>query len=268
MEQALAYVILGTVGSGRREVLCDLLSDYSEEEGRPTVYLAESEPPCAHDSRLPGLQRWRFTEERLVETRFDAESRLHFFITEGRSNPVDQLESLRNHLREGNIQLARILCVVNCKLVELHPETLPWFDACIHFSDVVLLNKREGVPNKWISDFKARYEDQYFPCLFELVKQGRVKNPAMLLDPIARRISQAFDPGEEKPDCEIPEGTEFIDDFADDDTEGGEGGQKSPEEDEEEPTQEDPYFQRKLGGGRHKLIPDIRKFLIQAPASP
>ena len=37
---------------------------------------------------------------------------------------------------------------------------LAWYDACVHFSDVVLLQRREGVANKWVSDFLKHHEDQ------------------------------------------------------------------------------------------------------------
>jgi hypothetical protein len=50
-------------------------------------------------------------------------------------------------------------------------------------------DRREGVANKWLSDFRAHFDGQFYPCLFELVKGGRVKNPALVLDPLARRMS-------------------------------------------------------------------------------
>jgi hypothetical protein len=50
-----------------------------------------------------------------------------------------------------------------------------------------------GRPNKWIGDFKGKFEHKFYPCLFEFVKEGRVKNPALVLAPVARRMSHVFD---------------------------------------------------------------------------
>ena len=91
------------------------------------------------------------------------------------------LERIEGEARVGNTtvvfdrqggELARVLCVVHCALAEKHPALLAWYDACVHFSDVVLLQRREGVANKWVSDFLKHYQDQFMPCLFETVKAG------------------------------------------------------------------------------------------------
>jgi len=63
-------------------------------------------------------------------------------------------------LAQHGAELGRIFCVVNCQFAAAHPDALPWFDACVHFSDVVLLSGREGIPNKWVSDFQKRYAEQ------------------------------------------------------------------------------------------------------------
>jgi len=118
-----------------------------------------------------------------------------FLIADCR-RPVDQVETLKPWLETHGAELGRILCVVNCKLVAKTLALLPWFDVCVHFSDAVLLNRREGVSNKWISDFQKRYADQFYPCLFEFVKKGRVPNPLIVLEPQAQRVSQYFDPQE------------------------------------------------------------------------
>ena len=43
-------------------------------------------------------------------------------------------------------ELARVLCVVNCQLAADHPPLLAWFEACVHFSDVVFFTNSAGVP--------------------------------------------------------------------------------------------------------------------------
>ena len=43
------------------------------------------------------------------------------------------------------ITIARVITIVNCELAEKHSALLAWYEACVHFSDIVLLNRREGV---------------------------------------------------------------------------------------------------------------------------
>lgn len=247
-DKPLIYLILGTTGAGRREVLVDLIEGGLAAEDRPAVLLSEAEPASAADARLPGLARWKWTGE-LIEAALPADATHVFFILDGRTNPVDQLEVAKAWIEAQAAELARILSVVDCQLVEQHPPLLAWYEACIHFSDVTLLNRRENVGNKWLSDFQTHFKKQFMPCLFELVKGGHVKNPALVLEPQARRLSHAFD--EEQDWIFTDAEGEEIDE--DEETEGNEEVEAAPEE--------DPYFARRAGGRRVKEIPDIRKFL-------
>ena len=114
----------------------------------------------------------------------------------------------------------------------------------------MLLTRRDGVPNKWVSDFTARYRKQHFPCLIELVKRGELANPALILEPQARRVSQLFDEAGSL-SVAISEGDE------DDDTEDGE---ETVVDVDAAPA--DPYIDRLAGSKRReKEIPDIAKFL-------
>ena len=149
-----------------------------------------------------------------------------------------------------NAELARALCVVDCRLAERHPPLLAWFEACIHFSDVVLLNRREGVENRWLSGFLEHFRSQHLPCLFETVKAGRIRNPALILEPQARRLTQIFD---EEQDWVVT---------------GADGEEIDDEQGEEEEEvsaapAEDPYLERRSGGRRVREIPDIARFLDQ-----
>jgi hypothetical protein len=101
----------------------------------------------------------------------------------------------------------------------------------------VLLNRREGVSNKWVKDFESRYRKQYCPARFLLVKKGRVGNPLEVLEPEARRMSLYFDEL-------IPiEDDEFEDD-------------EQPED-----TRPDKYIERLESGLRAYPVPDIQKLL-------
>ena len=238
----LVYLVLGPAGSGRREVLADLLES-GAADGAPAVLLHEGEPPSAADGRLGLPGRWRWTPERGIEAAVPPGAPVVFLVGDGRGNPVDQVEACRDWIASGDAELARILCVVDCRLASGQPALGAWFEACVHFSDVVLLNRREGVPNKWVGDFRARYEKKFYPCLFEIVKDGRVDNPARVLVPEARRMSQAFD---------VEPGWEGVVDEDDDEEE---------DEDEDGPPAGEPYFERRQGGRRVIELPDIAKFL-------
>lgn len=248
-EKPLVYLILGASGSGRRELLIDLIEGGLAEGDRPAVMVSADEAAEAADTKLPLVSRWEWCEDVIVGE-LPREATHVFFLTDGRRNPIDQTEVFKAWLEAQGGELARVLCVVNCQLVEKHPPLLAWFEACVHFADVVLLNRREGVENKWVSDFLTHFKKQYFPCLFETVKEGRVKNPALLLEPQARRMTHVFD--EEQDWIFTDSSGEEIDE-----QEESEDGDDEIEAKQEE----DPYFERRNGGRRVKELPDIAKFL-------
>lgn len=237
------YFVLGTAGSGRRTVMRELIAAGLAEGEGAAVLLPQAEPATEGDAKLPKVTHWIWTEQGTIQAPLPAGATKVFFISEARRNPVDQVEALKPWLEAHGAVLGRVFCLVDCKLAAATPALLPWFDACVHFSDVVLLNHREDVANKWLSDFQRRYTDQFFPCLFELVKKDRVKNPLVVLDPTARRISQYF---EDEPEWSF---------------EADENDEASAEDEVELKPVEDPYLERRLGGRRVKEIPDIAKFL-------
>jgi hypothetical protein len=255
-EKPLVYLILGAAGSGRREIVADLIEgglaagsagqpfDLAQSRQSALALLPAGEQAGEADARLGSLARWAWNDGRIESP--DLAGATHvFFFTDGRRNPVDQVEAFQAWLAASGGELARILCVIHCGLVARHKELLAWYDACVHFADVVLLNRREGVPNKWMSDFQGRYAAQFLPCLFELVKAGRVENPALILEPQARRMSHVFD---EEPNWEVTSADGDEEDEAD-----GEEITAQPEE--------DPYLQRRAGGRRVKEIPDVAQYL-------
>ncbi len=247
-EKPLVYLILGAAGSGRRAVIADLIEGGLDEADRAAVLVSEADQPETVASTLPRVDYWKWTGE-TIEGALPEGATHVFFVTDGRTNPVDQIEVFKAWVEGQGGEVARVICVVNCQLAEKNPAMLAWYDACIHFSDVVLLNRREGVENKWMSEFQGHFKKQFIPALFELVKDGRVKNPGLVLDPQARRMSHVFD---EEQDWVFTnaEGEEIEED---EETEGDEEVEVTPEE--------DPYFERLAGGQRAKPIPDVGKFL-------
>ena len=255
-EKPLVYLVLGTAGAGRRDILADLIAGGLVEGDRAAVLLSDSETPAAADARLPGLARWTWhADARVIAAELPADATHVFLVADGRRNPVDQLEAFRPWCEAAGAELARVFCVVDCALAEKTPALLPWFEACVHFSDIVLLTRREAVANKWLSDFQTHFKKQFLPCLFELVKSGRVKNPALVLTPEARRMSHAFDA---EPDW-IFTNADGIE-FGEDDDEAVADNGKADEEITAEPAV-DEYFVRDAAGKRVKKIPDVGKFL-------
>jgi len=245
------YLVLGAAGSGRREVLADLIEGGLGEGGRAAVLLSAAEWPDPVDSKFPAASRWKMEDENRIEADMPTEATHVFILFDGRKNPVDQIEAFKVWLGERGTEVARVICVVNCQLAEKNPRLFAWYEACIYFSDVVLLNQRDGVPNKWIGDFKGKFESKFYPCLFEFVRENRVKNPPLILAPVARRMSHVFDE------------QEWISADADNDEEDMEDG----EETEMKP-EEDPYLERRNGGRRVHEIPHIQDFLPKAPVNP
>jgi hypothetical protein len=227
--------------------LADLIEGGTGEGESAAVLVAAAELADPADARLPGLARWSMAEDGSVESELPAGVTHVFIVFDGRMNPVDQIEAFKAWLDMRTIEVARVVCVVNCQLLERNPKLFAWYEACIHFSDVVLLNQREGVPNKWIGDFKGKFEHKFYPCLFEFVREGRVRNPALILAPVARRMSHVFDE------------QEWIAADPEDDEEDLEDGEET-----EMKAEEDPYFERRNGGRRVHEIPNIADFLPKA----
>ena len=236
------YLILGAAGSGRREVVADLIDGGLGEGDRALVLLPADEAVCDTDAGLGEPGRWRLDEGRIEAPELGDATHV-FLVADGRRNPVDQVEAFQAWLPVSGGDLGRIICVISCALAAKHHEMYVWYDACVHFSDVVLLNRREGLANKWMSGFEARYAGQFLPCLFELVKQRRVKNPALILEPQARRMTHVFD----------EELNWVVSGEDEDEAEGDEEVEAHPEV--------DPYLERRLGGRRVKEIPDVTKYL-------
>ncbi|MBL9189541.1 MAG: hypothetical protein JNK23_18820 [Opitutaceae bacterium] len=245
----LIYLVLGAASSGRRRIIADLIEVEADGSDQTSVILGAAEPASPDDAALPHVSRWEWRENAVVAT-LDPKSARIFFVTDGTRNPVEQIDAFQAWLPTQNATLARVLCVVDCRLAAQHPPLFAWFEACIHFSDVVLLNHREGVDNKWLSDFTGHFKKQFFPCLFDSVKDGRVKNPALVLEPEARRVSHVF---EAEPNWIFTDadGGEI------DEQEEAEGG----EEGVEAKPEEDPYFARDAAGRRVKRLPDIAAYL-------
>lgn len=241
---ALVYFVVGTPGSGRRAIVRDLIENGLGADDPALVLLAQSEAAAPIDTRLAALantevRRWTWLPPELPAIKLPAGATV-FFLADAHASPIDQIEALKPWLAAQGAQLARIFCTVDCQLAEHQPVLRQLFAGCIHFADVVFLTKREGVANKWLSDFIKHFTDQFFPCHFIQVRtKGDLASPALLLDPTPRRVSQYF---EEEESYAIE-------------------GLETDDEDDAEDTgliPEDPYFARDRSGRRVKELPSYR----------
>lgn len=246
---AQVYFILGTPGSGRRGVVLDLVENGLEAGDHVLVLVADGEADCPAMEKLAArplteVRRWKWSPPELPDEELPAGGTV-FFLADSAADPLAQIEALKPWLARHPAELARLLSCIDCQFAEKTPALRPWYDAIVHFSDVVFLTKREGVDNKWLSDFLGRYEAQFIPSHFIHVKKGGVPNPALVLIPETRRLSQYFE--EEEPlDIEIE---------SDDEEADGE------DEVDEDVIQPEPYFVRNRSGRREKELPDIRNYL-------
>ncbi len=243
------YFIFGTPGSGRRALVRDLAENGLADE-QVVVLLSESEQPDASDEAIAKLknvevQRWKWEGPEFPRFKLPATATV-FFLADPLASPIDQVEALKPWMVAQGRELARVFCCVDCQLAEKQPVLMQWFEACIRFADIVFLTNRTGVANKWLSDFVQHFKSQFFPCLFIQVKKGDLPNPALVLDPTPRRLSQYFDEAEDYSDIEIE-----TDDEDDEDDEDVDDGLPEPE----------PYFERLLNGHRAKEVPDVRDYL-------
>ena len=237
-----AYLFFGIPGSGRREVLFDLIETAATAEATSLFFRPEGEEISAFDEQIATLPHvetveWRLENERIVHGSVSGSPRTLFFMAPGTANPAEMADAFKRWLDHNQCAVARIVTVLHCAFLKEHPGATPWFDACIHFSDVVLLNRREEVDNRWVRDFEERFRKERYPCRFLMVKNGRVRNPHEVLEPEARRFSLHFDEL-------VPIEEDSLD------------GDEQPED-----MRPDPYLERNESGQRAKPIPDIRKFL-------
>ena len=247
--QPLVYFVLGTPGSGRREIIRDLVENGLAEGERALVLVPHTDAPNAAEATLATLthaeiRRWSWQPPELPSVAL-SNAAVVFFLSDATADPITQLEALKPWLEQHGAQLARVFCVVDCQLAEKQSALRPWFEACIHFADVVFLARRAGVDNKWMSDFIGHFKKESFPCHFIQLKKGDLPNPALVLDPTPRRITQYFDEGESYAGVAITK----------------EDGEEAEEGDDEFVIPEDPYFVRNTADRREKELPDISHYL-------
>jgi len=238
----LVYLVFGIPNSGRRDVIFDLIEGGIPKAEQVLYFRPENEAASAYDEQIEALGNvsvvhWQLKDNKVTHGKITAAPEKIIFLAPGTADPADCAEALKTWADHNDCQIARLFTVLHCSFLMNTPQAKAWYDACIHFSDIVLLNRREDVGNKWIKDLETAHRKACIPARFVLVKKGRVGNPAEVLDPEARRVSLYFDEL-------IPiEDDEFEDEHQPDDL------------------KPDRYIERLESGQRAKPIPDIKALL-------
>ena len=236
-ESPNVYLILGPNGSGRRAILSDFI-DSSESVLSVLYFKHRDEIRNDYDEYLEHLNKvstvlWSVEDSKIRHESISVSPSSIFFIAPASINLADIIEGLKGWLNKNNCHLTRIITVINCKSLSENDSQYSWYDAAIHFSDMVLLNQREGVSEKWIKNMVTEKKKMYHPTRFELIKKNRVNNPSDILDSQTYRNSLFFD-------NLIPiEEDEFEDDLPSD-------------------KKIDPYIRRLESGKRYKHVSPIK----------
>ncbi len=241
-ERPLVYLIYGIPDSERRSVILDLIEGGIAQQEPVLYFRPAGEISSSHDEAIEALENvsaveWELAGGKVKHGPITAAPEKIIFLAPGTANPAEVAEALKTWMDHNNCELGRILTVVHCSFLSRNEPARGWFHACIHFSDVVLLARRELVDNKWIKEFESRYRKDCFPCQIELVRNGKAKNPPAVLAPEARRMSLYFD-----------ELVPIAEDELDED--------EAPED-----TRPDRYIERNETGQHIETIIDIRKLL-------
>ena len=155
--------------------------------------------------------------------------------------PADLVDALILGYRADDYVIGRIITHVHSGWCDTVEEAKGWYEGCIHFSDLVLIDSRDEVVDNWVRDILERYRKLHYPCHFDLVRRGLPKHPQWFFDSQPRRLSLVFDPD----DLSGLGGMDY-------EIEGDE-----PEEDEDEDGEKislDPYLSRNAAGEREKKV--------------
>lgn len=197
-DQPLVYLIFGIPDSERRSVLYDLIEGGLQKDEQVLYFHPKDEISSSYDEQIEALDNvsivdWELADCKVKHGKISAAPDKIIFLAPGYADPADAAEALKAWADHNDCRIGRIITLVNCSFLAEQEKAKGWYDACIHFSDVVLLAKRQSVDNKWLKAFEARYRKACYPCHIELVSKGKAKNPVAVLDPQARRVSLYFD---------------------------------------------------------------------------
>ena len=196
-ESPKVYLILGPNGSGRRALIADFI-DVIESKSSVLYFKHRDEIINDYDDSIESLNAvstvlWSVEVSKIKHESISISPSSIFFIAPASIDLADVMEGLKGWLDKNDCKLTRIITVIDCKKLSENNSHNSWYDAAVHFSDMVLLNRREGVSEKWIKDMVTFKKKKFHPTRFELVKKNRVNNAIDILDTQAYRTSLYFD---------------------------------------------------------------------------
>lgn len=153
---------------------------------------------------LPEGLAWKPDDESYSVSAYDPETVLWVFdpdkestayiVIDPRDDLIDQLEQLADNLSNCLIEPVKVVTCVDCERTEKHNALRTWLDACIYYSDIVLLGNRQEASKSFVREYQKHYERLCYPCLFLFMKgKGVPSHPEEIITPGTRRISQLFD---------------------------------------------------------------------------
>lgn len=204
----------------------------------------------------PGLNWPETAREAVVRVDYDPEVNLlvldpdrnetAFILLDPGKAPVQQLELIAEQLGNCLLEPVKVITCVDCIAAEKSPQLRTWLEACIYYSDVVLLGNRSDTTKRFVRDYQKGFERICYPCLFGYLKGKGIPDIALeILAPDTRRISQLFDLGEDIP--EVAPGTVI---------------EASCDLDLEE-VEKDPYRNPADEENQPPTIPDISKWIVR-----
>lgn len=151
-----------------------------------------------------------------------------------------ELEELPQKWAQEDLELARIIAVVDARELEKRRELKSWWEMLTHFADVMLITHTKEVGPAWLTALEKTLKDRPMEIYHwpECLKKNKDSTLVAITFPEARRLSQYF---EQLPDDAAPV---------------FEAAEEDPEDAEEMPADEAPeaekYFERDAAG-RYKV---------------
>jgi hypothetical protein len=128
-----------------------------------------------------------------------------FIVVDPKTDLIGQLEHLADNFGKCQIEPLKVVTCVDCERTEQSAKLRAWYEACIYYSDVVLLGNRQNAGKSFVREYQKHFERLCYPCLFLLLKgTGNPTQPGEILTSGPRRISQMFDLPESTPDEPLP----------------------------------------------------------------
>ncbi|MEX0325295.1 MAG: hypothetical protein AB3N33_04315 [Puniceicoccaceae bacterium] len=185
------YLVMGTHLAEIRQCI-RILAGLSGESPKVEVHLPDGLDWGNSDDEGYSIQLY---EPETVLWVFDPDAEdTAFIVLDPRQPLIEQLEQLADNLAKCFVEPVKILTCVDCRQTEENARLRAWFDACIYYSDIVLLGNRQDASKAFMRDYQKHYERLCYPSLFLFLKgAGNPGDPVEVLTPGTRRLSQLFD---------------------------------------------------------------------------